>query len=328
LNDVAVRVAELPKRYPDSVSIEIALSPDGASMAMQSNDEKIDIWDWRKSRIAKTIEKLQGANHFRENTIQFSPDGQLLAACHTKAVGDVIIRTWHTGEWSVASDIADRGPGVCSGMTFSNDGHLLFAVIDRASAANEVIAYDTHSWTATWRLALEARPISVAVSPTGGTLAVSAVRRTLLSAPTSSDLSFQWRDEASVYLINTRERTISQVIPSKAIGLLAWSPDGSRIAVAGHAHVELFDPKTGEIIASEKLAESTNLNVRFTANGRYLIVSDMNGRGTGLGVGIWESDLHKLVQKIPGNVGGLAVSGNGEYLGLIASGHPSIWQFK
>lgn len=70
------------------------------------------------------------------------------------------------------------------------------------------------------------------------------------------------------------------------------------------------------------------MNVRFTPNGRYLILSDSNGRGTGIGVSIWDAKHVKLLQRIPGDSASLAVSRDGKYLAIGGSGHTAIWQFQ
>ena len=51
------------------------------------------------------------------------------------------------------------------------------------------------------------------------------------------------------------------------------------------------------------------MNVRFTSDGRYFIESDYNGRETGLGVRIFDSQRRKVLQEIPGHVSSSQDSG-------------------
>jgi WD40 repeat protein len=112
------------------------------------------------------------------------------------------------------------------------------------------------------------------------------------------------------------------------MGPLAWSADGARLAIAGGS-VEIFDPRSGENLVRETIENSGNMNVWFTPDGRYLIDSDLNGMGKGLGVNIWDSHHQKLLQHIPaGDIGSITVSHDGKYLAVGSTGRTTIWQFK
>ena len=128
-------------------------------------------------------------------------------------------------------------------------------------------------------------------------------------------------------IVNLRQRSVVKVINSQksgAIGPVAWSPDGKRIAIAGGSGVELLDAISGEIIFHEELEEAAHMNVRFTSDNRYFIECDENGRGTGLGVKIWDYHHERLLQEMSGNIGSIAVTRDGKYLAvgraLIGSG--------
>ena len=52
-----------------------------------------------------------------------------------------------------------------------------------------------------------------------------------------------------------------------------------------------MDSVSGEKIVSANYEHSTHMNNRFTPDGRYYIESDINGRGTGIGVKIWDESF-------------------------------------
>ena len=78
----------------------------------------------------------------------------------------------------------------------------------------------------------------------------------------------------------------------------------------------------------QHLEQAVHMNLRFTSDGRYFIECDLNGRGTGLGVKIWDGQHHNLLQEIPGNIGSIAVSRDGKYLAVGETGRATIWEFK
>ncbi len=89
----------------------------------------------------------------------------------------------------------------------------------------------------------------------------------------------------------------------------------------------MLNPQSGEKLVLEELEKATHMIVRFTSDGRYFIECDANGRGTGLGVKIWDSQHRKLLQEISGNIGSIAVSRAGKYLAVGTAGRTTIWQF-
>jgi WD40 repeat protein len=163
----------------------------------------------------------------------------------------------------------------------------------------------------------------LAVSPDGSQLALGGE---LLVAP--ADPGASRTREPNIRIIDLQQRKISKLIKGDAMGPLVWSHDGLRLAVTGESFVEIFDARSGGRLVHEKLETSANMNARFTRDGRYFIESDMNGRGTGLGVKIWDSQRRKLLQEIPGNIASIDVSQDGKYLAVGGVGRTSIWQFK
>ena len=176
MKEVAVKVAELPEQYPLNVS-GLDFSLDGKQLAVVSDGEKINIWDWQNGRIVRTLEKAKGANDgLTTEPIRYSPDGRLLVACHSIAQGDVVIRIWNTESWAVVHDITDPvGGGGCNAIGFTPDGKLLIRVLDRivTKPGDNLIIYDTTSWQPVWGIrTVPFYPKALSISPDGKFVAI------------------------------------------------------------------------------------------------------------------------------------------------------------
>jgi WD40 repeat protein len=335
-NDVAVKVAELSNLGSEIYPLGLDFSPDGNRVAVESVTEKIYIWDWRNKRVESTVEKPHGGNSLGStNPIQYSPDGRHLAVCEVSGVGDVVVRIWNTDHWSIAKDIS-AGTGIesrgsCRGMGFTPDGQQFIRTADTGGTpGNSLIVYAVDTWQPIWGLPMPGlTPVSIAISPDGGRAAIAGTFFVVPQGAMSSiDRFQQTRTAAKVNIVDLNQRKIDKTIKTNAMGPLAWSSDGARLAIAGGS-VEIFDPRSGQNLVQETIENSGKMNARFTPDGRFFIDSDLNGMGKGLGVNIWDSQHQKLLQHIPvGDVGSIAVSRDGKYLAVGSTGRTTIWQFK
>jgi WD40 repeat protein len=331
MNDVAAKVAELPKTEDDELVLDLTFSPDGSQIAVDSNNLKVNIWDWEKRRLVKTVEKPHGSNNLdAASSIRYSPDGSLLAVCVGKAVGNVVVRIWETANWSISKDLVDSGAGGCDGIAFTPNGRLFVRIINRAgNPGDNVIVYDVPAWKLAWGLSIENFSVaSVAISPDGETAAIGGILSVVpwdVKDPIERVQKINHRPQ--IHLINLQQRKTVKVIEAGTMGPIAWSPDGTRLALAG-GPVEIFDSRSGENLLREKSEKSGHMHAQYTPDGRYFIACDMNGRGTGLGVKIWDSEHRQLLQEIAGNVGNIGVSRDSKYLAVGIPNHISIWQLK
>jgi WD40 repeat protein len=326
-NEVVEKVAKLPETYSDVVAGGLDFSPDGNRVAVDSDGGKINIWDWHDERIEKTIEKPHGAEGgLMTNPLQFSLDGHLFVACVGKGVGDVVVRVWNTANWTVAKDIIDAGPGSCNAAQLTPDGKFLIYVIDRSVRPSELIAYSVGTWERAWSIELSGHPVSISASPKGELISIGKMLSVFpKDVPDPIKRIRQMRHVPTIDILSLRQRKIVRTMEGVAMGSMAWSPDGTRIAVVGRLNVEIFDIRTGRSLLSE-YAEDTD--IRFTNDGRFFIESDHNETGHGSGLKIWDQSRQKLLQKIAGDIGSIAVSRDGRYLAVGEAGRTTIWQFK
>jgi len=156
MNDVAVKVAELPN--PDSKIYPLGLDfgVDGNRIAVESQSGKIHIWDWRGKRVEQTVVLPDGGNALGvTNPIQFSVDGRFLAACEISGAGDVVVRIWDAASWSIAKDISAstgiESRGSCKGMSFTPDGQYFVRTAETGGLpGNNLIIYAVGTWQALW----------------------------------------------------------------------------------------------------------------------------------------------------------------------------------
>jgi WD40 repeat protein len=344
-DDVAIKVAALPTRpdrtlfpYGAIYPLGLDFGPDGSRIAVESQNGKIYIWDWRNKRVEKTMELPHGGNALgTTNPVLYSLDGQFLAACEVSGAGDVVVRIWETATGSIAKDIA-AGTGIesrgsCTGMGFAPDGKQFVRTADTSGTpGNNLIVYSVETWQPLWGLRMEGlSPASIAISANGE---LAAIAGTVFVVPQDVknpiERSQQTRIASRVNIIDLRQRKIAGVISmqGRTMGPVAWSPDGTRVAIVGGS-VEIFDPQSGKNLVYQVIENAGSMNVRFTSDGRYFIDSDLNGMGKGLGVNIWDSHHEKLLQHIPaGDVGSIAVSRDGKFLAIGEAGQTTIWQFK
>lgn len=342
MKNVATKLAELKESETITVN-GVEFSPDSKQLAVKSISETVRIWDWQNDRIVTTLEKALAADSgLTTESIHYSPDGRLFAACHERAVNDIVIRIWSTDTWKVVRDIADPIPGGCSSMAFSPDGKSLLRTSERSARypADTLIVYDVASWRPLWGLStLPFYPYTVAISPDGNFAALGGA----VLAP--KPVQFQ----EQILIVDLLKRAIVRTIPntlSFRYGGLAWSADSTSLAAVGSRSWDgsanqghggyitgpetfmLFDMRSGEKVVAEPWGDLDGFSVRYSPDGKYLIEGNQNGAGKGLGARIWDGQRRELLQEIPGNVRSLAVSKDGRFLAIGDDRKTSIWALK
>ena len=341
MKEVAKEIATLNE---SEEILGIDFSPDGKYLvAAGENGGAIHVWDWQNKKLVHTLVKARGAyTGLVAEPIRYSPDGHLLAACHSLALGDVVVRIWDTGTWEIVHDITNpQKGGGCSAIGFTPDGKSLIQVLDRLPEfpGDTLIIYSTDTWQPVWGLRTVPFQLgALAISPDGKFIALGG--RLYDFSPTAAGLSvveatkemFKRKIQRQIAIVDMAQRAIIRTIPvtkmnELSVGRLAWSPDGANITIAGAGAVEVFDVHTGKQVAGE-LLESAEMFVRYTPDGKYLLESDNDGLGNGLGVKIWDGLRRKLLQKIPGDLSSLVVSRDGHYFAYSGVGKISVWQLK
>ena len=359
MKEVATEIAQLPEQEPFNVW-GLDFSPDGKYLATSSPaNHEIHIWDWQTRRIVRTLEKVRHgfASGSASEPIRYSPDGRLLAVCHGRAQGNVVIRIWNTDTGAIVRDIdTSEDNGACEAIGFTPDGKS-FVWISYRPTQNQLMVYSTATWQPVWGLrTVPFYPSTLAISSNGKLIAVGGST----GGPNIAD-------QHQILIVDVAQRALVRTIQAYPtikggdgeIERLAWNPDSVHIAASARVTgtyagpdtwpdaIRVFDARSGEKVTGEPAEYARVWALRYTPDGKYLIASgfkagtkissgrrhellriDPEPRAWKLAIRIWDGEHRQLLQEIPGEAGSAAVTRDGRYLALGGDGMIFILELK
>ena len=250
--EIDVAKLRVVRRYPAG-GIAGALSPDDGALALGSDDGRVRLLDLRSGRARL----FTGRHRARVLDMRFTPDGRTLASSDA----DGGVTTWNVATGGVSEELsAHRGP--VWALAVSPDGRTLY------SAGNDgrLILWDLGGDRRLVRPFSLGRPSpdiqtprGIAVSPDGGTLAVTQGDGTVLF------------DTATL-----QRRRSARALRGVAAAV-AFSPDGDLLAVAGQGgQVTLRDARTlapaGDLTGLSADVQA----VAFSPDGRSVAAAEVN----------------------------------------------------
>lgn len=334
-SDVATKIATLNE---ENEILGLDFSADGKHLAATPFDSAtVHIWDWRDNRLERTLVRAHGANVTVTEPVRYSPDGKLLAICHTRAAGYVVAQIWNTDTWNVVHEILEPiGGGGCDAIGFIPDGKSLIRILQRLPqfSGDTLVSYNTTSWNASWGIrTVPFYPTTLAISPDGKYIAIGGGVRNPNSwsfsttKPTFGNPPLP--DTGLIAIVDTAQHSIIKIIKTNDgdRGSLAWSQDGVHLAYENRYGVEIFDVLSGERVVDErKQSDRRNVHIRYTPDGKYFIESDFGQGGTR--VRIWDGKHQQLLQEIKALPGCIAVSRDGHYMAMGGDKKIIVWQLK
>jgi WD40 repeat protein len=298
-------------------TLMLEFSPDNRLLAVVHADlAEIHIWDWREKRIIAALPITRGSGmRYATHPVRFSPDGKLFAACLFQPDGSVAAQVWNTEIWQPFMRITDPGhTGGCNAIGFTKDGGTMIRLVSRPPSFEQdtVILYDTDNWQVKGHLHMKSfNAYSLSVGPDN------------LAAIGGEDIDASERQIRIVDLGTMKEvKRIANSLTERT-GYVAWSPDGDHIAASGDEGVEIFDAKSGELIAKDD-SHGHKALIRYMPGGNHLVESGFDGGGDV--VRIWDGRHQKIQQEIAFRPSALAASRSESYFALGDDKTIQVWQ--
>jgi WD40 repeat protein len=324
-------VVTVPTPEADQDAWGVRFDADGNRVVVGSVYD-VDVWEWRTKRKEASLTLPRGSNpSILISAMDFSSDGRYLAV-GSNGAGDVAIRVFDTKDWSVAADIVDPTPGGVTALEFAPGGSLLIFVKEGNGTKGEnLFAYDVHSRQMSWSLALpKFVPSSISVSPDGKWLAVEG-GAFLPPPPETMDTNERLKRgflRLQIQIIQLPECTVSKILEPHVSGRLDWSSDGTRIAIAGDGATEILMFPSGESLDIDRQSGTGHLTASFSPDGRYFIQGDMNAKGTGKGLFVWDGTRRHLFEHVRGNISSIDITRDSRFLAVGGRDKTTIYSLK
>jgi WD40 repeat protein len=258
----------------------LAFSPDGARLAGGSPDGTVKIWD---ARTVHDALDLNVQNNLPVPCVAFSPDGQRLATAE-----DHTVKVWNarTGQELL------KFPGYRTSLAFSPDGTRL------AGAGGELTIWDAH--TGQELLSIPGRFWRVAYTPDGARLVGLSFPANGLHAVTV------WDARSGRVLLNSEGKGSGDRV--------AFSPDGTRLAMGNGSVVSVSEVRTGQELLTLRGDAVRVLSVTFSPDGTRLASSCELERSCEVKVWNAQTGVELITLKGQGEVNSVAFSPDGARL--------------
>jgi WD40 repeat protein len=259
----------------------LEVSPDGRSLYSGGYDKRAFAWDLTGDRslvrpFAVARPFVPDARDVSPRGLALSPDGRTLALGHSDGTVDFLDAQTLRRQRSLQ---ALRG--FVGAIAYSPDGRLLAV----AGQRGQVTLWDTPTLRPAGDLSgLRTAVLALAFSPDGRRLAVAEIGIEQEAGDPSSTTG------ASVGVWDVRRRAPTAVRFETVSPSLAFSPDGSLLAVAATwRSTEIRDARTGRLVARLR-APDYGRSVAFSPDGALLATGHYDGTGQ-----LWSTESWKPV---------------------------------
>jgi WD40 repeat protein/uncharacterized caspase-like protein len=239
--------------------LTIAFSPDSKILASGSSDGMIKLWSVVSGQELKTLRKhVSSVNptRFGVDSINFSPDGKMLASVSNESFGDeATIELWDVASGQELSSLKGHTSHLNS-VIFSPDGKMLASGSDDGTAR----LWDVASGKEIKSLSVNASSVnSAAFSPDGKMLALG------IEGIGSDDITLQLWDVSSGLKLKTLEGHPS------GVHAVAFSPDSKMLASGGGDRtIKFWDVATGKKLKTLSGHFNIIASVVFSPDGKTI----------------------------------------------------------
>ena len=276
IEDVETGLEILQHQFPRDIMPSLAISPDGAILAISSgpNTRKLYLWNWQAGAEPRDL-KVPGRVG---RALVFSPDGKSLAECGDS--GDRRFRIWDvlTGRLVQRLEPPEQDHHSTTELVFSPDGKT-FMTSSRSNAAGAIHVWDKATARPIYRLAGEQIPVSsLSVSPDGRLLAgISGGRLRIWDLASNKEL--------------TSTDTGHRTPPERIVATL-----GGLVATASHDFtIRLWESTTGK--QRLKLEHDSYVwDIAVSPDGTKLASSSLDDT-----VCLWDMATGRKIYKLPGH---------------------------
>lgn len=219
----------------------IDFSPDGTQLASGSVDEKVYLWDVKSGELQT---KLEGARGFIFG-VAYSPDGKTLASWGN----DIEIQLWDLAQKKPLRKVGSYRIANINSVKFHPDGKSLAAValdpqIDQIKLWDVASGKEVRAWKT------DGMVDGMAFSPDGKMLAGV--------------------EKKGVTFWNSATGEVVRQIPVKYARLVAFSPDGKRVATASSLDIRIFDVVSSKEVLALTGHSATIHDLSFSPDGTRL----------------------------------------------------------
>ena len=224
--DLTSGIALAPLSGPTAPVKSLAFSPRGKLLAAGSDDGRVYVWDLEKS--SDRVEVVLEGHTSYVTSVAFNPDGTIVAA----GGEDDTVRLWKVPT-GAALGVLQGHAGNVSSVTFSPDGTRLASTA--TGSDHTVRVWDVASQTLLFVLEGHTESVSSAAFSPDGSLLVSA------GSGIQDNTVRVWNAAAGAPL------RVLYPDPNAPINAVAFSPDGTRLAVGGASYLALWGVRSAEM---------------------------------------------------------------------------------